>query len=226
MVSYDVLTRTFRIKYHDSCATAFTIEENNIQYLVTAKHLFESAVFPITASIELLINGLYQTFTVFIKYPADTRVDIAVMKTHPYYEVSDKMQNTLTSADLIYGQDIYFLGYPYSYDNFVTTFPNSFAPVPFVKKAVFSGMLKPSPSLLFLDGHNNPGFSGGPVCYKKAGSTFFSIAGVISGYEFEKKFVFNEETNTQIPLYVKENAGIIRASDISFALDLAKSWDT
>lgn len=225
MVSYDVLTRTFRIKYHDSCATAFTIEENNIQYLVTAKHVFESAGFPITASIELLINGQYQTFTVFIKYPADTRVDIAVMKTHPYYEVSNKMENNLTSADLIYGQDVYFLGYPYQYDSFLATFPNSCSPVPFIRKATFSGMLKPRPSLLFLDGHNNPGFSGGPVCYRKADNELFSIAGVVSGYYSEKNFVFDEQTDTQLPLYVIENTGTVYAADISFALELIKNWD-
>ena len=225
MVSYDVLTRTFRIKYHDSCATAFTIEENNIQYLVTAKHVFESAGFPITASIELLINGQYQTFTVFVKYPADTRVDIAVMKTHPYYEVSNKMENNLTSADLIYGQDVYFLGYPYQYDSFLATFPNSCSPVPFIRKATFSGMLKPRPSLLFLDGHNNPGFSGGPVCYRKADNELFPIAGVVSGYYSEKNFVFDEQTDTQLPLYVIENTGTVYAADISFALELIKNWD-
>ena len=86
-------------------------------------------------------------------------------------------------------------------------------------------MLKPRPSLLFLDGHNNPGFSGGPVCYRKADNELFPIAGVVSGYYSEKNFVFDEQTDTQLPLYVIENTGTVYAADISFALELIKNWD-
>lgn len=224
MVQYEVLARTFRIRYGNSCATAFTIEESNIQYLVTAKHFFEEFGFPDTASIQLLIDGQYKTLAVSVRYPSDTRIDIAVMKTTPYCEVSAKIENTVSSTGLAYGQDVYFLGYPYNYDRLLATFPERRAPVPFVKKAVFSGMLNPSPSLLFLDGHNNPGFSGGPVCFKKASDKLFSIAGVISGYHFEKSSVFDKQTDKEVPLYVKENTGILYASDISFAIKIAKEW--
>ena len=86
-------------------------------------------------------------------------------------------------------------------------------------------MLAPSPSVMFLDGHNNPGFSGGPVCFKKAGDKLFTIAGVISGYRYSQMPVLDKD-NKKTEYYIKENTGIINAADISFAVIIAKEWLT
>lgn len=225
MVQYEILTRTFCISHESSKATAFTIEENDIQYLVTAKHFFKDIGYPATATINILINGQYHDFNVIIKYPQDDIIDIAVMKTTPYCEISKKMGNGLTSKGLIYGCDVYFLGYPFNYDELLTTFPSSSTPIPFIKKATFSGTLKQNQSILFLDGHNNPGFSGGPVCFKNDNDSLFTIAGVISGYNYNRKPVFDSNSDKETPFYIQENTGIIYAYDISYAVNLTKNWD-
>lgn len=225
MVQTEVIKRVFRIRFAGSAATAFTLEQDNVQFLITAKHVFEDAKWPDTATIELLIDGTYKSFLVDIKYPKDSRIDIAVLKTNPYQVLTPFMGNSFSTAGLIFGQDVYFLGYPYNYDSLLVSFPGSNSPAPFVKKACLSGILAPSPSVMFLDGHNNPGFSGGPVCFKKAGDKLFTIAGVISGYRYSQMPVFDKD-NKKTEYYIKENTGIINAADISFAVNIAKEWLT
>ena len=224
MIQREVLTRVFRIRYAGGGATAFTMEHAGVQFLVTAKHVFEKTKWPANDKIELLIEGVYKPLDVEIKYPKDGRIDIAVMKTNPYEELNSPNGVQFTSNGLIFGQDVYFLGFPFNYDSLLAKFPGSNSPVPFIKKACFSGMLNPSPSMLFLDGYNNQGFSGGPVCFKNANDKSFSIAGVISGYRYRGSPVFDAKTHMECPLYVKENTGIIEASDISFAVTVAQEW--
>lgn len=74
---------------------------------------------------------------------------------------------------------------------------------------------------MLLDGHNNPGFSGGPVDYAKPGETAAKhVAGVISGYRFQMDRVLLGEKETD--LTVKFNTGIIIAYPIDHAIDLIK----
>ena len=77
--------------------------------------------------------------------------------------------------------------------------------------------------LLLLDGHNNPGFSGGPVCFSTPTQDLMTIAGVISGYRYHKKAIIDENDNPQ-PHYWKENTGIIYAYSIKHAVDIANNW--
>lgn len=223
MVQSEVIERVLRIRYSNSVASAFTLEYNSVQFVITAKHVFESKNYPTSAVIEVLIDGAYRSLAVDIKYPADARIDIAVLKTNPYHILTKFMGNKFTTKGLAYGQDVYFLGYPYNYDSLLVSYPGSKSPLPFVKKACMSGMLSPSPSIIFLDGHNNPGFSGGPVCFKRAGDQLFSIAGVVSGYRYDLAPLFDKD-NHKTNYYIKENTGIINASDISFAVNIAKEW--
>ena len=223
MVQMEIINRVLRIRFAGSVATAFTLEQDNVQFIITAKHVFENAKWPNTATIELLIDGIYQSFPVDIQYPKDEQIDIAVLRTNPYQILTPFMGNSFSTKGMTYGQDVYFLGYPYNFDDLLAGFPGSNSPLPFVKKACLSGMLAPSPSILFLDGHNNPGFSGGPVCFKKAGDKLFTIAGVISGYRYSKLPVF-DNMNKKTEYYIKENTGIINAADISFAVNIAKEW--
>lgn len=223
MVQSEIIQRVLRIRYSNSAASAFTLEYNGIQFVITAKHVFESKNYPTSAVIEVLLDGVYESIPVDIKYPADVRIDIAVLKTNPYRTLTKFFGNKCTTEGLVYGQDVYFLGYPYNYDSLLVSYPGSKSPAPFVKKACMSGMLSPSPSILFLDGHNNPGFSGGPVCFKRGGDKLFSIAGVVSGYRYDEAPLFDKD-NHQTNFYIKENTGIINVSDISFAVNIAKEW--
>lgn len=233
MVQSEILNRVFRLVYGDPykqafrSGTAFTMECNGSQFLVTAKHIFEDLEFPKEGTIGLLTEGgKYTPYEVDIRYPADSEVDIAVMKPKHHQHIFEEYSNRNTSEGLIFGQDVFFLGFPYEYDKLLGSFPDRKRPVPFIKKACFSGGLKDGHACMVFDGHNNPGFSGGPVCYRStdAPNGTMSIAAVISGYYPEKQDVL-DENGRPTGSYVMSNTGIIFAYDIKEAVQVAEHWD-
>ena len=144
------------------------------------------------------------------------------MKTSPYKIISQIFGNSCSTEGLIWGQDVYFLGFPYDFVNNLDNLPGLERPIPFVKKACLSGF--EAGKIMLLDGHNNPGFSGGPICFKKISpqTTTMSIAGVISGYRFSQEPVYDLKGN-DTGFYVKSNTGIIYAYDISLAIEIIKT---
>ena len=80
-------------------------------------------------------------------------------------------------------------------------------PIPFVKKAIVSAINNP---VIYLDGHNNPGFSGGPLVFWDYAEKRRKIMGVISGYYPHRI------PGTDYP----ENSGIGIAYNIQYAKDL------
>lgn len=75
--------------------------------------------------------------------------------------------------------DVFFYGFPL--DNMGTEALG--IKFPLVKKAILSGALKYNGvNVLLLDGHNNLGFSGGPVVAYDTSRKKMCIIGVLSGY--------------------------------------------
>ncbi len=221
MITKDILCRTFRIHFRNHNGTAFTIEKDDIQYIITAKHIFDSVKHGDIICVGVLIEKKYCPITVEIKFSRNESVDCAVLLTKPYHEISERYSNENTIEGLSIGQDVYFLGFPYNYDNLLLGFPDSTTPVPFVKKACLSG-LSQDIGQLFLDGINNPGFSGGPVCFKDSKTEKYKIAGLINSYRFFKNPVYAADESAT-DFYVQENTGIIYACSIMEALSIIDS---
>ena len=125
MVTSDILCRTFRIKYGNGLATAFTIENESIQYIVTAKHLFDNVQCGDIVSIGILNSRHYFSVNVVVWFHQNTTIDCAVLKTAPYIEVTGKFPNENTLDGITLGQDVFFLGYPYNYDEILSSFPQT-----------------------------------------------------------------------------------------------------
>ena len=225
MVTRDIISQVFRIVIGTSGGTAFTIEQNGAQFLITAKHLLEDLNYPANSTIKLLSNGAYQPYNVEIRYPTSTTIDIAVMKLNPYHQIAPFYDTPKTTNGLTIGQDVYFLGFPYDYDNLLQTIPLCNSPMPFVKKACMSSIIKLNNDdiLLLLDGHNNHGFSGGPVCFGSSESQPMRIAAVISGYRHNRQPIVDGNDNP-LQYYWKENTGIINAYSIKHAIDVIENW--
>jgi len=221
MPKLEVLGRTLRISYGNGVGTAFTMEVNNVQYLVTARHIFMDD-YPSTAQIGIYDNKRYVACKVDIRYPKNKDIDIAVMRTNPYVQLTPAYPVTFASTNIAIGQDAYFLGFPYDYDRYLYNLPNSKRPMPLVKKVCVSGYI-PSVGQLLLDGHNNPGFSGGPVCFQQADGSNYCIAGVIASYRYEPLAVCDPR-GRETDMFVKANTGIVNAYDIKYAVDIAEAW--
>jgi len=82
---------------------------------------------------------------------------------------------------LTYGQDVYFLGFPFGWDAGGEDINLNF-PMPFVKGGIVSAIMSIDPVHIYIDAHGNPGFSGGPVVFKDpdGGSNKFKVAGIVS----------------------------------------------
>ncbi len=209
----NILQRTFRIRSGDSTATCFTVDVDNRQYIITAKHLLKEVIGQ--SIVQIMYDKQWTNLPVKLVGHCEADVDISVLAADR--PISPTHPLDTTQAGLVLAQDVYFLGFPYGLASEVLSSLNNDFPLPFVKKAIVSQFDK---GYIMLDGHNNPGFSGGPVVFHpRLNSNDLSVAGVVSGYRFEKEPVYQDQEQTQVGYY-KYNTGIIVAYDIKHAIDL------
>lgn len=205
MITVNVIYRVFNLS-SIKIGTCFTLEVDNRQYFITAKHVVEGLVSGDT--IRLFHENQWKEFSATL-IGHSLLADVSVFSlpieipAHPAPPTYD---------GITYGQDLYFLGFPSGHQIDVGALNRGF-PMPLVKKGVLASMPTLTEPVQFLiDGHNNLGFSGGPVIFKKSGSQGFNIAGVISGFYKER-----DETDEFLE---NTNSGIIQAFGIKNALDL------
>ena len=206
-ITADILRQTYLLKTDTLQGTSFLIEENNQEYLVTAKHLFRKKLKNgDSTSVEIYNENKPLKLNVKYLVHNDKRIDIAVLKINKSIQVITPFP---IGGRVNLGQDIYFLGYP-SFNKIQFTTSGTIGILPLVKKGIVSGWNKiGNYKLFFLDGHNNPGFSGGPVVAINYDTQKPVIFGVISGYYYEKKQVKNNKGINE-PIHVQENSGIIK----------------
>lgn len=222
MITTNALQRTFHIRCGGSTGTAFTIDVDRKQYLVTAAHMLSNFVNDV---IEIYHEDKWKTITCKLvgKGQYDPRTnngepDVAVLA--PALQLSPTFPLPPTTSNLVLGQAIYFLGFPYGRAQHVQKELNRDFPLPLVKGGLLSAISTKDSGILLLDGHNNPGFSGGPVIFIPNGrqpsrSEQFSVCGVISGYPTYREEVFDGAGNAMG--FIRNNPGMIVAYDIKFA---------
>lgn len=214
MITANVLSRTFHIKYGQSIGTCFTVDIENRQYFVTAKHVVKNLKDGDTISI--FRNGNWQNAEAILTGHSAV-ADVTVFTLNVIIHGHNLPAKTV---GLIYGQDLYFLGFPFGLRSEIGELNRDF-PLPLVKKAVLSLLVMDQPGkYLLLDGHNNPGFSGGPVVFKEPNSNDFNVCGIISSYRYE--LVETIINGNPTPIQAKANTGIIIAYTIDNALELIK----
>ena len=115
-------------------------------------------------------------------------------------------------------QEVYFLLFPYGLRTNVGEIAYNF-PMPFVKRAIVSGFeTENNLQRFYLDGINNPGFSGGPIVFKNPTTNQFEVCGIISGYRIDYADTIMDGKTT--PIQVQANSGLIIAYSIKVAKDL------
>lgn len=211
----NVLSRVFHIKYGNSEGTCFTIDVEHHQYIVTAKHVVPNLQ---TGDYVLFYRNGQWLKTIATLIGHSEIADISV------FSITAKLGGLplVPSMDKIrYGQDLYFLGFPYGIKSEMGDVNRDF-PVPLVKKAILSAIMTDGPArTMLLDGNSNPGFSGGPVIFMEDGTVNYKIAGIVSGYRYDWADTIIDGTLT--PMKSRVNTGIIIAHDISHALDMIRA---
>ncbi len=218
MITTNVIQRTFHIKVGEQSGTCFAADVDGKQYLITAKHLVEDLI----GTNFILINHEKQWKAVETTLVGHCDGDIDISVLAPDVQLAPTYELTLTAGEIIYGQDVYFLGFPYGMTG--ESVPINFEfPFPFVKKAIVSNLYFCNDELhtIFLDGHNNPGFSGGPVVFSRPNSIEYKVAAVISAYRYEIEPVYMD--SKQSPFTYRYNTGIIVAHGIRHVFGLIDS---
>jgi S1-C subfamily serine protease len=215
MITTNVIQRTFQLRFEDSIGTCFTVDHDRKQYIVTAKHCIEGLADG--DIIEIFRGGEWKRLPVSLVGHGPDDVDVSVVS--PPQQISPVHPLPATTAHMVYGQDVFFLGFPFGLASDSKDLNGGF-PFPLVKKATLSAIDFGPNAVMLLDGLNNPGFSGGPVVFTKPGSSRpdYSVAAVISGYRFNRVSVDHRGSPT--PLTVNENTGIIIAYSINHAVRL------
>lgn len=206
----NILSSVFHMKYNTQSGTTFLTYKDSTNYFVTAKHVLKNTKYGEKITVEIYKDSLWRTLTGEVYFDQTKDNDVALIKPE---EGFDFVQSgiSLKSIKTILGDEGYFLGFPYGLSSSDKGNINEGFPIPLVKKAVFSGTTtKNGVETLFLDGHNNPGFSGGPVLFKdrlKNGDNKYYLVGIISAYVNQQNELITPFGN----LKYKENSGIIVA---------------
>jgi len=216
VITLNVYQRVFQIKVSDGTATCFAIDIEDKQYLVTAKHVIEGLKDGQYG--EIFHESQWKSIPLTIVGKCDGEVDVAVLATN--FQIAPAIPLEASHEGMIWGQDVFFLGFPYGWSTDIGSMNRNF-PMPFVKKAILSSARFDKIQCFFLDGHNNPGFSGGPVVFKELNKKDYKVAAIVSGYKYTKESIYSGEI--QLPLEYKYNTGIVVSYGIQHAVDLVKT---
>jgi Trypsin-like peptidase domain len=198
--------------------SAFYVDFEDKQYLLTAAHVVGAD------ASELKIKSKDK----WISFPCsvlaiDEVEDIIVLKMPISFKSKD-IPVELSAEGLLWGQPVWFLGFPFGDGHVSNLHADGILPMPYVKWAFLSSFGSGNaPAGMILDGHNNIGFSGGPVGFMPEQGVQ-KFCGLIVGYKEEIEFVekFIGEKIEERLIY-KTNTGLIRAVDAWKLLELIAS---
>jgi hypothetical protein len=203
-VPAEILRRTLFIKVGNEAGTAFTLDYRDKLYLVTAKHLV--AGLPMSgATLQVWRSNKWEDYhTVKTLFPPSDNVDIAVFETDEKFSEPFQVTATQGKEGGTFGQQVWFLGYPWGMGS---RFSDD--QLPFIKKGTMSAIDSTDPNavVLYIDGFNNPGFSGGPIVYWDFRSRAYRILGVVKGYREDTAKVLVNGVRMDTQLLV--NSGIL-----------------
>ena len=220
IVTSNVINRVLNIRIGDRRGTGFTIEVDGRRYLITARHVTgEKKVGRIGIEQEKWVGLDVKTVGI-----GDKGRDVAVLAADRKLTTDHEID--IGSVGITMGQDVRFLGFPLGLRMGYVSGKKG-KEIPMVKAGILSGISRIEEERrgewLWVDGHNNKGFSGGPIVFKPLGrqrgpSQPWKIAGVISGYVWEEIEV--EEPDGKVIGIVKANSGILAGVEIELAMEM------
>lgn len=232
-VPAEILYRTIPIIAGDQGGTGFFLDSRDKLYLITARHVVSSLP-SCNAQVSIWFSDQWKTLTATRVLLPDSDADIAVIETEwkpPKPFLIPAMHNLGTDGPT-FGQQVWFLGYPlWSKDHphgLSSSFANGSKILPFIRRGTLSAIdsANPKSTVLYIDGINNRGFSGGPIVYWSFSAHEYRILGVIRGYlndEFPQEWTINGQKVNETVL---ANSGILIGYSITQAVDTIKTGET
>jgi len=218
-VTANVLQRVFLIKYGNHFGSSFTVDVGNRQYLISAKHLLsflqESDI------IDIYHESQWKKLEVKRIDLKNPKIDILVLA--PAVQLSPPLELDPSIDNIILSQNVYFLGFPFGMYVEAKDL-NNFFPMPFVKKGIVSAMAfeNKKEKIIFIDGYNNKGFSGGPIVFFDFDVKKFKVAAVVSGYKPQRDDIINNKDKATA-LKAITNSGLLIGYTIDAAIDAIKN---
>ena len=227
MITSNVIQRTFHILCGEATGSAFAIDRDNRQYLITARHVVKD--FTSGSTIGIFHDRQWKTLPVEVVGIGTDVIDVAVLACH--IRLAPAHPLVASNKGLTYGQPVYFLGFPFGWNSGMENLNREY-PMPFVKAGVVSAMITGDASHIYIDAHGNGGFSGGPVVFVPSGqpSNEFRVAGVVANAPLpliepvvdKSGWPLVDDDGKPIA-YFPENQGLVVAYDIRHATDLIDS---
>ena len=240
-----VLMRTFLVGFPDfpirlpdgsegvPSGTAFALDVQGRQYLITASHVIK---FPAKSPgekgiIHIWRNDKWNPFKVKVVGRGDDNNpedDIAVLAADVHLPIPLTLSEESfdpSVVNMFLGQRVYFCGFPHG--QYIKKDIIEGHPLAMTKGAILSGIQTKSGTrperekgLFILDGHNNEGFSGGPAVFQlgENQNVDFQVFGVVSGYQTEKVNVLHNGKPTEF--IGIGNTGLMACPSIMRAVDM------
>ena len=215
MVTSNVIQRTFKIRRSNSQGSAFTVDRGGKQYLATARHVVEGI--RSGERVAVVHENQWKTVDVNVVGVGEGEADVVVLACLERLSPSHPLEPDDTG--FAYGQQAYFLGFPFGWDSGGEHINNGL-PLPFVKAGVISAFTVDGPiRKIYIDAHVNKGFSGGPLVFSPPGHQHtFQVAGVVVGYPKQFQPVVDDRGN-QVA-HAQENPGLVLAIGIRHVVAL------
>ena len=146
----------------ESTGTAFAIDRDARQYLVTARHVVKG----IKSGDEIAISYKqeWHKIAVDVVGAGKDAIDVTVLAC-PQLLAPPKLTLTASLGGVRYGQEVKFLGFPFGWDS-TAKGPYGDFPLPFVKAGVVSAIATDPCRSVYIDGHGNKGIQRGSRCIR------------------------------------------------------------
>lgn len=196
LVTSNSLQRTLLIKRGNSLGTAFTVDRNDRQYIVTARHVVDGI--QSGDSIEVRHERQWKKAQVEVIGVGTGPVDVTVLR-HPARLTPN---HSLEEGGLRLGGPVAFLGFPFGWNMGMEDLNNGY-PIPFVKAGIVSAILESPIRTILIDAHGNRGFSGGPLVDE---ATTSKVVGIICSAPQDPE--------------TEEHAGFVMAIPFRYAIEM------
>jgi S1-C subfamily serine protease len=193
--------------------SSFTIEVNDRQYLITARHVLKAL--GSGSKVQILQEGTKWRDIEVRAIPVEPEtVDIGVLALKE--QLSDMLPVELSGEKNSYlSEAVFFVGFPYGLSIAGHNLNHGF-PIPLVKHGIIAAISGPRGDPFLVDAINNPGFSGGPVV-RTQNANKPAIIGVVSAFKASQEPVFNKQLDTG--LTTQANTGLLVAFSLGYALE-------